>query len=157
MTKRWEIKGTPWARTTKLTSGFTIGEAADLKVIADHWEVSVGTAIWAVIAEWLAVLRKRDLVGLPYQKSSKQIILRARELEAQCEKQGEGSEGEAGPEPSSLCPLCGHEYRDRTRDGAGQNREHAPIPPAEAVTILGRVGVGSLSRTGHAPEETGDV
>lgn len=152
MPKKWSIKGTPWARSKRVTSLFTMGEVADLKVIADHWDVSPGTAVWAVIAEWLAVLRKRDLVALPYPKSSKMMILKARELEAQCEKQGEGSEGSDGPEPADVCPLCGNGGSYRLQDGEGPDRKHEAIPAAEDVSILGRGGVGSLSRTGTAPE-----
>lgn len=157
MRKRGTIPSTPWTRNKQITTKFNVGELADLSVIADHWDVSVGTAIWAVIAEWLAILRKRDLTGLPYPNSSKAIIMRARELERLHEESSEGSEDLHGPIDDDVCHVCGSVAGNAVKDGEGRHHDDAGWEDPEYGDEPGSVASGHLSRPQASAKAPGAV
>ncbi len=109
----------PWSRVVRLTSCFNRGEAADLMLIATKWGVAPAIVIWAVIAEWLALKRGRDVMDLPYGHSTREILRKARALEQEYAFEREESEGGGGPVAADVCPVCGHEYVLAAEAGEG--------------------------------------
>ena len=157
MAYRAETPRTPWTRNKQITTKFNVGELADLSVIADHWDVSVGTAIWAVIAEWLAILRKRDLTALPYPNSSKAIIMRAHELERLHEESSQGSEDLDGPLDADVCPVCGHVTGNAVHDGEGRHHDDEGGEDPRHGDEPGRVSSGHLPRPQASAKAPGEI
>jgi hypothetical protein len=63
-----------WKRTEKLDVRFLPGEMADIGAIAEAWDVGRTTVVWALIADYLARLRKRELIDLPLGHNATKIL-----------------------------------------------------------------------------------
>lgn len=74
-----------WSRVNELRCRFTNGELADLRIIAEAWECSVPEVVWIVIATWLSDCRSRDVMDLPYRRTSRTSLIHANKFETALE------------------------------------------------------------------------
>ena len=123
----------PWTRRHAVQTRFTAGLYADLKIIAEAWECTPAEVVWVVIATWIAGRRGRNVMNLPYAKSSRRLLARAHALEVKCEKQ-------SGEDPDGVEPDEGPGSRLR-RDLLGDDWENREGGPTDSVEESDEPGV----------------
>jgi hypothetical protein len=125
MTKRVP-KGTAWSRRNKISTNWVDGEFADLKLIAEAWDVQPAEVIWGVISTWLSDRRGRDIMNLPYRTRSREVLERLR---------GDEAKGEEQRKADTPFPITdegpGGDLRGRLYGDDWENREGGADDPSE--------------------------
>ena len=151
LTQRARGRTNPWTRKHRVTANFNAGELGDLMLISEAWRCSPALVIWGLVAEWLSALRARDLMCLPYGESSREILLRAREVEGFYADEIEACASSDGVEPAGRCHFCGSERPRLDQGGDGEMRGSEPGPDSEHRDVTGDGGVG------HHPGARGET
>ena len=123
----------PWTRKNKVTVQFNDGELADLKVIAEAWEVTVGETIWAVMATWLSNRRGREIMKLPYHVRARKVLDRARGSEVEIAQQREEDQGGAWPDEGPGSGLRRDLYGDDWENREGGSERPDEVDPEPGV------------------------